>query len=145
MAGNAGFASGYRQITTVALLWCSTQVAWATTPQPAHTASPPAQVQEWLASESSELVDHIPGVHRIEHWQALGTQHLRLDLDARRSYLLTLAGNCHQLGWAQSVDVSRSGNAIWSQFDYVNADGKRCNIGTIHRLGSTRANRVTAP
>lgn len=141
MAKNAGFADCRFRTTAAALLLGCTPALWATAP----ATNPPAMVQEWLASGSSEQVDHIPGVHRIEHWQALGTRHLRLDVDARRSYLLTLAGNCHQLGWAQSVDVSRSGNAIWSQFDYVNADGRRCNIGTIHRLGTARASDDVTP
>ncbi|MFK7914984.1 MAG: DUF6491 family protein [Pseudomonadales bacterium] len=139
MAGIDESAKARWPVALALLTLCCTQAALASAPlvQTQPTASAPALVQEWLASQTSEQVDHIPGVHRIEHWQALGTRHLVLGIDAKRSYLLTLAGNCHQLGWAQSVDVSRSGTAIWSQFDYVNADGRRCNIGTIHKLGAS--------
>lgn len=94
----------------------------------------PQRVQALISADSSQLVDHIPSVHRIDHWEALDDRHVLLNVDATRRYLLTLASPCHQLGWAQSVDVSRSGSTIWSQFDYVDADGWRCSIGTIHQL-----------
>ncbi len=87
-----------------------------------------------INAASSQRVDHIPSVERIEDWRALDTRHVLLSVDASRPCVPTLAQNCHQLNWAQSVDVSRSGNAIWSQFDYVAADGWRCSIGSIHQL-----------
>ena len=98
------------------------------------TATTSANIDQWLSHRSDQQVDHIPRVHRIEHWQALGTRHVLLGVDASRRYLLTLASDCHPLGWAQSVDVSRSGTAIWSYFDYLKADGERCSIGSIHQL-----------
>lgn len=127
----------------VPLLWGFSGTVSATAPAgPASNTtelaglSEQALAEELLAKPTSQLVDHIPGVFRIERWQALGTRHVLLDVDATRRYLLTLSRHCHQLNWAQSVDVSRSGNDIWSQFDYVNADGWRCNINTIHELHS---------
>ncbi|MGI9326403.1 MAG: DUF6491 family protein [Pseudomonadales bacterium] len=94
----------------------------------------PIEAETLINASSSQRVDHIPSVERIDAWQALDSRHVLLNVDSSRRYVLTLAQNCHQLNWAQSVDVSRSGNAIWSQFDYVAADGWRCNIGTIHQL-----------
>ncbi len=94
----------------------------------------PIKAETLINASSSQRVDHIPSVERIDDWQALDSRHVLLNVDSSRRYVLTLAQNCHQLNWAQSVDVSRSGDAIWSQFDYVAADGWRCNIGTIHQL-----------
>lgn len=100
------------------------------------TSEAPASARALISAASTLSVDHIPSVERIDHWEALDNRHVLLSVDAGRSYVLTLAQNCHQLNWAQSVDVSRSDNAIWAQFDYVAADGWHCSIGEIHQLNA---------
>ncbi|MEM1436884.1 MAG: DUF6491 family protein [Pseudomonadota bacterium] len=123
-----------RLLTATALALFALPAASLTRTYPLPEMPADKAVTALLTRADTTPVDAIRSVERVESWQTLGTRHVVLSVDASRTYLLTLQRHCQVLNWAQSVNVSRSGNVIWAEFDYVNADGERCGIGAIHRL-----------
>ena len=82
-------------------------------------------------------VDKIAWVSNITTWQAVDSRRLVVSLNAKENYLVTLNKDCRALPSASHLGVSASNNTVYAGFDYITADGERCQIKTINQLRSS--------
>jgi uncharacterized protein DUF6491 len=93
----------------------------------------------YAMSEVGVEVNKISLPQGVGTWHALDARHLLLSQGAKDSFLLTLAKHCVALPAAQRLGVSASNNTIYAGFDYITADGQRCDIHSINRISPETA------
>jgi hypothetical protein len=85
------------------------------------------------------LEEPIDGFTAFRHdsWQPISRNQLVLWTSNNDAYLLTVAGNCSDLPFAETVHVTTTGNEI-SKFDSVIVRGWRCPITEIQPIDIQR-------
>jgi hypothetical protein len=94
---------------------------------------------------AGEPVDTIPSMGRVTGWNSVSRDQLVIWTGVNEAWLIKVWDTCRDLGFANSIAVSRSGSRI-SKFDKVLVGEERCQISEIRPVDvkQMKADRAAA-
>ena len=91
---------------------------------------------QFIEVEKLEQMDRIY-TFRYDGWSSLGDQHLILSTGVNKSYLITFNHICHDLRFAQTIAIHKTGSSLMAKFDAISVPesmGIKCFIKSIYKL-----------